>query len=84
MDQISIDLTDLSTSRWGGAKVDIGSAVELIGVDSSAPNFLPIVARAAGTIPHEMLCRLNSRLPRVYQSASTVRIPAPVAAAAAG
>jgi alanine racemase len=84
MDQISIDLTDLSTSRWGGAKVDIGSAVELIGVDSSAPNFLPIVARAAGTIPHEMLCRLNSRLPRVYQSASTVRMPAPVAAAAAG
>ena len=84
MDQISIDLTDISTSRWGGALIDVGSTVELIGVDADAPNYLPTVARATGTIPHEMICRLSSRLPRVYQSAGSVRMPAPVQAAAAG
>ena len=59
MDQITVDLTGISP-------VEVGTAVELISPDCSAPNHLPALARLAGTIPHEMLCRLNSRLKREY------------------
>ena len=61
MDQITVDLTDLPEDQ-----VAIGSAVEVIGSDRTAPNHLPTVARRGGTIAHELLCRISPRLPRHY------------------
>lgn len=63
MDQITVDLTDISTVS---NEVGVGTPVELISPDENAPNHLPKLARLAGTIPHELLCRLNPRLKRVY------------------
>jgi len=62
MDQITIDATDLAH------KLAIGSEVEVIGLDKRAPTHLPTVAKAAGTISHELLCRLSPRVPRKYLS----------------
>jgi alanine racemase len=62
MDQITIDLTDIHSK----VRIGAGSHIELISPDPSAPTHLPTLARLAGTIPHEMLCRLNPRLKRVY------------------
>jgi alanine racemase len=61
MDQITVDLTDVPEGQ-----VVIGSLVEVIGNDRSAPNHLPTLAKRAGTIGHEMLCRLSPRLTRQY------------------
>jgi alanine racemase len=67
MDQITVDLTEIAAraSKQGG-RLTAGCAVELISADPSAPNHLATLAAMAGTIPHEMLCRLNPRLKRVY------------------
>ena len=64
MDQITVDLTDLDllTQRDGG----VGLTVELVSPDASAPNHLPRLAARSGMIPHEMLCRVHSRIPRLY------------------
>lgn len=64
MDQIMIDLTDVARRM----EVGPGTQVELIGTDPAAPNHLPRLARASGTLPHEMLCRLHPRLKRTYVS----------------
>jgi alanine racemase len=61
MDQITVDLTDVPETH-----VSIGTPVEIVGHDRSAPNHLPAMARRAGTITHEMLCRLSPRLTRQY------------------
>ncbi len=68
MDQITVDLTDAVRK----APVEVGTAVEIIGTDPRAPNHLPALAKAAGTIPHEILSRLSPRLPRVYRSSQIV------------
>jgi alanine racemase len=70
MDQITIDLTDLAPpgSRRRCPTVGPGTEVELIGADPKAPNHLPALARAAGTIPHDILCRINPRIRRVYHA----------------
>jgi len=91
MDQISIDLTDLllEPPAAGSALaamrlppgLDLGTRVELISPDRSAPNHLPRVAAAAGTIPHELLARLHPGIRRVHrceplvENASERRIP---------
>ncbi|MHC5023531.1 MAG: alanine racemase [Planctomycetota bacterium] len=64
MDQVTIDLTDVPLPRDDARASGLGLHVELISTDRQAPNHLPTLARAAGTIPHEMLCRLNPRIPR--------------------
>jgi alanine racemase len=61
MDQITIDLTDLPETGLG-----VGSWVELVGNDRGAPNHLPELAKQAGTITHELLCRFGPRVPRHY------------------
>ncbi len=64
MDQITVDLTDLdllSQPRGG-----VGMTVEIVSPDASAPNHLPRLASRSGMIPHEMLCRMHSRIPRLY------------------
>ncbi len=60
MDQITVDVTDLPASAVG-----VGTSVEVVGQDPAAPNHLPTLARQAGTITHELLCRLSHRVPRV-------------------
>ena len=69
MDQLTIDLTDVvGASSPGDTGVAVGTRVELITADCAAPNHLPRIAAAAGTIPHEMLCRLNPSIRRAYLS----------------
>lgn len=57
MDQMSVDLTDVP-----GAKV--GDEAEIISPDRSAPNSVENLARIAGTIPYEIVCRLGQRISR--------------------
>lgn len=59
MDQTTVDLTDIPEEQVG-----TGSLVEVVSADPTAPNHLPVLARRAGTITHELLCRLNPRVPR--------------------
>ncbi|MFM9957864.1 MAG: alanine racemase [Phycisphaerales bacterium] len=61
MDQITVDLTDLPEQGLGA-----GSWVEIVGNDRSSPNHLPTLAKEAGTITHELLCRFGPRVPRHY------------------
>lgn len=61
MDQITVDLTDIDP--MGSS---LGASVELISPDRDAPNHLPRLAGRAGMIPHEMLCRIHPRIPRLY------------------
>lgn len=71
MDQITVDLTDVPEGQAG-----IGTRVEVIGSDRSAPNHLPTLAKRAGTIGHELLCRLSPRLTRQYVSVEQPVAPA--------
>ncbi|UCD76788.1 MAG: alanine racemase [Phycisphaerales bacterium] len=85
MDQITVDLTELAGSSSDTGGIEVGTAVELITADAAAPNHVPTLARAAGTIPHEMLCRLHPRIRRTYQfAAAAVHTLSARATAAAG
>jgi alanine racemase len=80
MDQLTIDLTDLAPPDGRRrALAGLGSVVELIGVEPGAPNHLPTLARVAGTIAHELLCRLSPRIRRIYHATERYDA-APVAA----
>lgn len=68
MDQITVDLTDLPESGLG-----VGAWVELVGNDRSAPNHLPALAKAAGTITHDLLCRIGPRVTRHYVALEETR-----------
>lgn len=74
MDQITVDLT----SFYQGDEHDwIGSAAELIARDIDAPNHLPRLAAQSGMIVHELLTRINPRIPRaVSHCAADARLPA--------
>ncbi|HRP63036.1 MAG TPA: alanine racemase [Phycisphaerales bacterium] len=67
MDQITVDVTDVVAD----CAVAVGTEVELITPDSSAPNHLPRLADCGGTFAHDMLCRLNPRLKRHYTMNAT-------------
>ena len=57
----------MSTRRSSGAaSALVGGIVEVISPNPKAPNHLPTLASLAGTIPHELLTRLNQRIPRRY------------------
>jgi alanine racemase len=67
MDITLVDVTDVAETLPGdevvlfGERGDRGTHEdELLGVEE--------VAAAAGTIPHEILCRVGSRVPRRYLS----------------
>jgi alanine racemase len=71
MDQITIDLTAVTEAR-------VGTPVELISPSTDAPNSLTALARDAGTIPYELLCRINPRIERRYAAqASPTNSPDP-------
>jgi alanine racemase len=59
MDQIIIDLTEIPDAKSG-------DSVELISNDPLAPNAMHRLAELAQSHPYEMLCRISSRVPRVY------------------
>jgi len=68
MDQITVDLTDLPEAGLG-----VGAWVELVGNDRAAPNHLPQLAKAAGSITHELLCRFGPRVQRHYVALEETR-----------
>ncbi len=55
MDMCMIDLSNIPNAA-------VGSEVELFGEHSS----ITALAKAAGTIPYELLCSVSKRVPRVY------------------
>lgn len=59
MDHVVVDVTDIPG-------VAVGSQALLLGGDEGAGPGLWRVARAAGTIPHELLTGIGGRVPRVY------------------
>lgn len=76
MDQITLDVTGLPE-----ASCKVGAEVELVGADPEAPNHLPTLAHAAGTITHELLCRVAPTVERVYVTSvgTAPQAPAPAA-----
>lgn len=72
MDQITVDVTDVPeafvrSADTGGPAME----VELLGRDPLAPNYPPTLAAAAGSITHELLCRVSARIERVYRYPAT-------------
>ncbi len=63
MDQFTIDVTGLPESL-----ARVGAEIELFGRDAQGPNHIPTLARQAGTITHELLCRVCPHIERVYVS----------------
>ena len=61
MDQVTIDITEAPESLC-----KIGMEVELIGADPAAVNSMPNLANLAGTITHELLCRIAPSVERTY------------------
>ena len=57
MDQIIVDLDGVEEPR-------VGESIEIIAADPSAPNSVEGLSRFAGTLPHELLCRLGPRIER--------------------
>lgn len=82
MDQIAVDLTDLMSSPKARTAIATGTRVELITADPVAPNHVTGLARAAGTIPHELLCRMDPRCHRSYHVAAAATHTLPTTAAA--
>lgn len=77
MDQITVDVTDVPEAMLRSASAagssSVAMEVEIYGRDPRAPNYMPTLAAAAGSITHELLCRVGPRVERAY------RYPAPSA-----
>lgn len=69
MDQICIDLTDVPEGD-----IELDMPIEVYGNRRDAPNHIPTLAKQAGTITHELLCRLSPRVPRVYVAVEAARM----------
>ncbi|MFH1829174.1 MAG: alanine racemase [Pseudomonadota bacterium] len=59
MDMIMIDVTDVQG-------VSVGDEVVLLGPQQEATITVGELAKWAGTIPYEILCRVSKRMPRIY------------------
>jgi alanine racemase len=72
MDQITVDLTDIAplwdmlSPEAAGLSAMPTIEVEIVTAEVDAPNHLPTLAARSGLIPHEMLCRIHHRIPRMY------------------
>lgn len=71
MDQIAVDVTELHA---GDCHDWIGCEAELVSREALAPNSLPALAAASGMIPHELLTRINPRIPRATVSTATIEV----------
>ncbi|HNA61815.1 MAG TPA: alanine racemase C-terminal domain-containing protein, partial [Rhabdochlamydiaceae bacterium] len=58
MDQFMVDV--------GQAEVYVGDEVVLIGKQGSEEITLTEIAHLCDTIPYEILCQFNDRIPRIY------------------
>lgn len=70
MDQITIDVTDVPEEYLRSGVVNgehAGPEVELYSRNRLAPNYLPKLAKAAGSITHELLCRIGPRVERAHR-----------------
>lgn len=70
MDQITVDVTDVPDAYLRTGKVGaepVGPEVELYSRSPGTRNFLPALADAAGSITHELLCRIGPRVERTYR-----------------
>jgi len=65
MDQLTIDLTD-AAEGMDDINTLMNAAAEVYSNDSSAPNDISTLAKAAKTNPYELLCRLSPTIPRRY------------------
>lgn len=61
MDQLMVDVTDIPSVQRGDIAI-------LMGCDGDMQITADEVAQSAGTIPNELLCRLGSRLDRLFLS----------------
>ncbi len=76
MDSITIDVTGLDVSP--------GDEVILLGYDDGQRIDAGDVAEAIGTVPHEVLCRIGSRIERSYRQEAAVPGDVPDATTARG
>ena len=60
MDYATLDVTDISG-------VEVGDVVTLLGADGGEQVTVQELAKKAGTIPHEITCRIGQRVGRVYR-----------------
>jgi alanine racemase len=79
MDQITVDVTDVPSELTRP-----GMEVELISRDPAAPTSLPTLARTAGTVPHDLMCSIGSRVQRLYAFAPEMENEGPIARLGAG
>jgi alanine racemase len=63
MDQISIDLTDVSGSG-------VGCGIELISADITSKSSLEYLAKIAGVVPHAIVSRISPKVHRSYLSSN--------------
>lgn len=71
--RISMDLTTLNVTECSA--VQVGTVVTFFGREGEAELSLPRFAEMIGTIPHEALALIGSRVPRVYhRNGQIVRI----------
>jgi alanine racemase len=68
MDFVGVDASD--------AAVEIGDEAIIFGVTPGAALPIEALARAAQTLPYELLVRLGARVPRVYEAAFDAAAPA--------
>ena len=61
MDMLTIDVT--------GVEVETGDEVVILGAQGDDRIDVREMAAAVGTIPYEVLCRIGTRIERVYNSA---------------
>jgi alanine racemase len=94
MDQITVDVTDVPDAYLRIARPGLaansasgdnrGTEVEIYSRHPEARTFLPRAAETAGTITHDLLCRISPRVERVYKvSAALEPIAEPTRAAPA-
>ncbi len=80
MDQLTVDVTDVPEEllKFGRSGAEtLGPEVEIYSRDPGAKNYMPRAADCAGTITHDLLCRVSARVERVYRSPARVEpVPA--------
>lgn len=64
MDMLAVDVS--------GVHVEPGDEVVLLGDQGTERIAVTEMAGASGTIPHEILCRIGSRIERVYDQATVL------------
>ena len=59
MDMCMVDVTDVPEAK-------VGDVVTIFGEDRGSTIAVESLSNALGTIPYEVLCSINKRIPRIY------------------